>query len=186
MIFIFEGFDKTGKTSILKKVMERYPKAFYYHPTRPSKNEFDSDFTSLITGENLLMLKLIPFINGLSKGNPIFFDRSFLSDIVYPKINLDLDKNKVYEQYYKFIADSVVFLLFCANPITILQRIQSDKKGIDSNYSFDKIKAFIFEYEKFLSESPFKFIKYDTTYNGANANADIVYLDIMSILEEEK
>jgi len=105
MIFIVEGVDKVGKTSLIKKLAPRFKALIYKGVTI----DFNKNNTERVIGE-------INCLTQLSKINNIhiFVDRLFLSEYAYSKFfQRGLEEQELILTYEKLKEEIVLIYLDC-------------------------------------------------------------------------
>lgn len=134
MIYIIEGAKYTGKTTLCENLKNLYSGTIIHFPTNSeygniaknmlNKNLSDEEYEKCQD----YMLQDIEFvINNIDLSKTWIFDRSFISNYVYRKKNIDYAffENK----FSKFIQKAIIIILIC-DIETLIERIKIRAKGI--------------------------------------------------------
>jgi len=154
-ILFFEGVDKTGKSSIAKRLSEIISTPYFKNTT---EKLFFTDKT--ITKYRWLdQLYLYEFLK--QTGYSVIIDRGFISDLVYTRIFRK--KNK--ETIEKLI---IVDKLFASIGAKIIYCYKTKNTLVDDVIDIDKYSSLSNEYDRFLKLSFCEILKLDTTDEKIN------------------
>jgi len=154
-ILFFEGVDKTGKSSIAKRLSKIISTLYFKNTT---EKLFFTDKT--ITKYRWLdQLYLYEFLK--QTGYSVIIDRGFISDLVYTRIFRK--KNK--ETIEKLI---IVDKLFASIGAKIIYCYKTKNTFVDDVIDIDKYSSLSNEYDRFLKLSFCEILKLDTTDEKIN------------------
>jgi len=154
-ILFFEGVDKTGKSSIAKRLSEIISTPYFKNTT---EKLFFTDKT--ITKYRWLdQLYLYEFLK--QTGYSAIIDRGFVSDLVYTKIFRK--KNK--ETIEKLI---IIDKLFASIGAKIIYCYKTKNTFVDDVIDIDKYSSLSNEYDRFLKLSFCEILRLDTTDEKIN------------------
>lgn len=115
MLIIVEGIDKSGKSTLVEKLVKGLPRAFVMkvgdRPKDNSKPERDKI-------KELHWKMLRAYVTHF-KDSTLILDRSIISEIVYSKIKRDYDagKDKEIKEMVKYMEDLKPFIIHCRTSI---------------------------------------------------------------------
>lgn len=137
---IIEGFDRTGKDTLIKNILQHCKTAFITHFSRPlgssdeerteyQKISFENEFLNALNIQHTHNFFKIP-----EKMNLLIWNRSHLGELVYAKLYRNSNPEKwVYDLEKKYV-HSNMFLILLSAPSEFLQLVddnQSYAKSID-------------------------------------------------------
>ena len=164
MILIFEGFDKSGKTTLAKKISEKYNFS-YFKPTKQINSSINLEES--IKHDWRILLDLFSQIN-----INIIIDRSFISQWVYSII---LRKDLIKKQYGNLEEYNKIFENYCnelnkINSLIIFCKRKNYDNENDEHVNVKDNKLFNFVYDDFFKMFKIKNILKCDFENGIEDN----------------
>lgn len=167
---LVEGVDASGKSTLLRILMDIIKHSTLIHTSAPPKNVSDKYYTRLLKN----IMQLIDTIE-----QPLFVDRFHIGELTYGSIFRpdSIDKLKRLEMNIldkRLKNNNVTKLIYCyANEDIIRERLHN--RG-DWHVTTDDISPIMKKYEEFLNKSNLDIFRLDTT-DGINEQ------DIINVLK---
>lgn len=155
MIYIIEGPDGAGKTTLVNKILKTTPGATTFHFGAPKSEEEDLNYWML-------------YYDVITKRNPnsvVIFDRSWFSDMVYGPVMRGHTAMKA--QTSDMLAKTVIdygggIIIYCTAATHVLWE-RCNKRGEDDITGIDKLDQISKNYERLMSEhSILPVVRYNT------------------------
>ena len=156
MIYIVEGPDGAGKTTLVEKLIKSNPNAIKLHFSKPATIEEAFNYWRVYYNS----------LRATEKSPVTIFDRSWYSDMVYGPIMRGreemLQENAELLELVVMALGGGIILYCTGDPKVLWQRCQ--KRGEDHVPNFEKLKQLHEKYEQVMKTPKYlPVVRYDTT-----------------------
>lgn len=169
MIFIIEGIDKSGKSTVIKDLIKEFDGAVVFKLYNKPKNSSERErekvwiaYTELFHQATILA----------EEGKTVIFDRAYPSELVYSvKRGYDAFYNNDWWKMDEGLVEAVT-LVYCEAPVEVLKKRFVDTQETDLD--FNELEKILERYNKFIETTKLDTIVLDTT-KGRKDNMRLIH-----------
>jgi thymidylate kinase len=163
MLIVVEGVDKSGKSTLVEKLVKGLPQAFLMKVgDRPKDNSKDEKDKIKRLHWKMLRTYVTHF-----RDSTLILDRSIISEIVYSKIKrgYEAGKDKEVKEMVKYLADLKPFIIYCRTSIdeTKLRMFEQEEDYL----KMSEVEPLMIEYDNVMDGLGVSVFPYDYRVTSA-------------------
>jgi thymidylate kinase len=164
MLFLFEGLDKSGKTTLIKNFVDLSGIDVFKNPIKPTDKMYDRGF-----------------VNGTYFGayeaarvgkQDLIFDRSHITEIAYAEVKRGYKPSKNFWLKWEELNKHYVVVVYVDAPLeTVKERFKTDKEEYVKEKEIELIAK---KYEEYFKKSKLSFVYIDGSHDRQRMLSQLV------------
>jgi len=151
MIFLFEGLDKSGKSTLIRNFRDLSHIEVFKNPIKPGKTDYSKGFVNGTYYGAYLAAKL--------SDQDLIFDRSHITELAYAKVKRKYEPETEFWNKWEEENAHCVIVVFIDAPLdTLKERFKTDK---EEYVKISEIKRIANAYEKYFENPKLRMIYID-------------------------
>lgn len=166
MKIIIEGVDRSGKSSLSKHILEKFPQLNYVHWTADKDQNSKNDY--VLNRDERVVGQFTEFLENLDNSKDYLIDRFIYSDYVYGPVYQNFGRpitiNEINQIEDKYLEDDTIIIHCQVSNITLNWKLlQEEGKSL---MDFDTLARFRINYRDVMKKSLLKVFHFDFTQNS--------------------
>ena len=151
MVFLFEGLDKAGKSTLIRNFQDLSHINVFKNPIKPTKTEYSKGFINGLYTGAYLAAKL--------SNEDLIFDRSHITELAYAEVKRKYKPEVDYWKEWEEKNSHWVIVVYIDAPLDLIKaRFETDK---EEYVKPSQIKSIAKKYEKYFQDPKLRMVYID-------------------------